>query len=367
MDAGPPAAEAHSPATMILAEPSGSSAGRRTSWWTLPADVLDESVRRIRVLAWLYALAFFLAGLLPVLLVPESRELIFSVPRRWLPSVLSIAGGLAVALLVSHPRLPARHKLYLGLAFEVLGSAGIAAAEYSEVASPILYTKDKFPGGFGLSWVAPWVMLFTVVVPTRPVTATLAAGLSIATVPIAYALETATGSNVPLAPDFFFFALVFPYLVVLLMAHVGSRAVYRLGTAVREARELGSYRLRRATRCGRHGRGVAGRASPAGPPRGHQAHPSGDPRSEGSRQPRPPGAAVRARGAGHRPDAIAHTVELYDFGVTEEGTFYYVMELLDGLDLAQLVKLVRTGAARAGRPSSCGRSATPWAKRTRPA
>jgi serine/threonine-protein kinase len=33
-----------------------------------------------------------------------------------------------------------------------------------------------------------------------------------------------------------------------------------------------------------------------------------------------------------------HTVELYDFGVTENGVFYYVMELLDGIDLATLVK-----------------------------
>jgi serine/threonine-protein kinase len=33
----------------------------------------------------------------------------------------------------------------------------------------------------------------------------------------------------------------------------------------------------------------------------------------------------------------AHTVELYDFGVTDEGTFYYVMELLQGFDLRELV------------------------------
>ena len=33
----------------------------------------------------------------------------------------------------------------------------------------------------------------------------------------------------------------------------------------------------------------------------------------------------------------SHTISLYDFGVTDDGSFYYVMELLEGLDLATLV------------------------------
>ncbi len=33
-----------------------------------------------------------------------------------------------------------------------------------------------------------------------------------------------------------------------------------------------------------------------------------------------------------------HTVELWDFGVADDGGFYYVMELLDGLDLEALVR-----------------------------
>src|SRR5215218_2186954 len=33
-----------------------------------------------------------------------------------------------------------------------------------------------------------------------------------------------------------------------------------------------------------------------------------------------------------------HTVNLFDFGVAEDGAFYYVMELLDGLDADRLIR-----------------------------
>ncbi|HEY4055399.1 MAG TPA: serine/threonine protein kinase, partial [Kofleriaceae bacterium] len=33
-----------------------------------------------------------------------------------------------------------------------------------------------------------------------------------------------------------------------------------------------------------------------------------------------------------------HTIELFDYGVTDDGSFFFVMELLDGMDLAQLVR-----------------------------
>jgi serine/threonine protein kinase len=42
-----------------------------------------------------------------------------------------------------------------------------------------------------------------------------------------------------------------------------------------------------------------------------------------------------------------HTIAIFDYGVTEAGVFYYVMELLDGLDLESLI--VRDGAQPAAR------------------
>jgi serine/threonine-protein kinase len=53
----------------------------------------------------------------------------------------------------------------------------------------------------------------------------------------------------------------------------------------------------------------------------------------GGHHPRP----IRARGAGNGLSS-PHTIRLFDFGVTGDGTFYYVMELLYGRDLESLVR-----------------------------
>ena len=99
-------------------------------------------------------------------------------------------------------------------------------------------------GYLGLSWVAVWVVLFTVVVPTSPRRALLAALASVSSVPVVIGLMIASGAtSFRLDPVQFFFGLVFPYLLVVGMAYVGARVVYHLGTEVKRARELGSYRL----------------------------------------------------------------------------------------------------------------------------
>jgi eukaryotic-like serine/threonine-protein kinase len=320
-------------ATLLRAESGPSRPGLGSSSWALPSDLQHEAVRRIRTVALLYAVVYFAVGLLPLLLTAQGRALLFGRPIFWLPAILSIVDALLVAWLVSWPRLSTRIKIFAGLAFEVLGSYGIAAAEYHDIAAPIMY-RGIGPGDFGLSWVSAWVLLFTIVVPAAPRIALLFAGLSLTAVPVAYLL----GDNVPLDPGLFFFALVFPYLGVLLMAYVGSRVVYGLGTAVSKAREMGSYRL--VERLGKGGMGEVWRAK-------HRmlARPAAikliRPEVLGAKDPQMRELLLRRFEREAQATALmrsAHTMELYDFGVADDGTFYYVMELLDGFDLNSLVE-----------------------------
>lgn len=123
--------------TLLLAGTRSRSAGRPTSW-TLPPDFHEEAARRIRAVALVYAAAYLLSGVLPPLLSAESRAVFFGRTLQWLVAGVSIADALALAWLVGSSRFSARVKILAGLAFQVLGSCGIAAAEYQNVLSPII-------------------------------------------------------------------------------------------------------------------------------------------------------------------------------------------------------------------------------------
>jgi hypothetical protein len=123
-------------ATLLRPDAVPSRAGGRTSFWSLPPDIREEGVRRVRAVALVYALAYFLAGPAIALLSEEGRGMLFSRAIFWLPPALSIAGALLVAWLASRRGISTRLKLHAGLAFEVLGSYGITASEYGSCSSP---------------------------------------------------------------------------------------------------------------------------------------------------------------------------------------------------------------------------------------
>ena len=246
--------------------------------------------------------------------------------------------GIVVALLVAavirSPRLPLPAAMTIGLAFEIVSSYAIAAAEFGDPMG-----LEMHQGFMGLSWVAVWVVLFTVVVPTSPRRAVLTALASVSSVPVIIGLLIASGAtSLRLSPAQYFFGLVFPYLLVVGMAYVGARVVYHLGTEVKRARELGSYHLEE--KLGEGGMGQVWRARHrmlARPAAIKLIRPSlaGDGHAGVSEE--------AARRFEREAQVIArlrspHTVELFDFGMADDGAFYYVMELLDGLDADSLLR-----------------------------
>jgi serine/threonine-protein kinase len=117
------------------------------------------------------------------------------------------------------------------------------------------------------------------------------------------------------------------------LATIISRVIYGLRQQVAEANELGQYVLEE--KIGGGGMGEVWRARhrllirPAAI-KLIRPQMSGDPELLLRRFER----EARATAALKSP----HTVQLYDFGATEDGRLYYVMELLDGLDLDTLVR-----------------------------
>jgi serine/threonine-protein kinase len=317
--------------TLVPKQRSTSFADRATSG--LPPDLLNRAAVRLQVLAWLYAFTFFMAAFFPHLIIPDGLNHLFERALNWMPGTISITVAVGVALAIRKAKLRPARVTAFALVFEVVSSYGIATAEFLQ---PLGLTAATT--WVGLSWVAVWILLFNVVVPTVPRYAVVAALLSVTSVP---ALVLISMSMFP--PAFqasgmqIFIAFGLPYLLVVIMAYVGARVVYALGTEVTRARELGSYRLEELL--GKGGMGEVWRAS-------HRllARPAAIKLIRSS---------VSGNGAGMSDDTLRrfereaqviarlrspHTVTLFDFGSTVDGSFYYAMELLDGVDTDTLIR-----------------------------
>jgi serine/threonine-protein kinase len=319
---------------VTLLRPEAPAPAARGPTSGLPTDLLSEAAGRLRVLALLYAFVFFMAGVFPALLFPADRARFLSTIVQWGPAALAIVSALGVAALLRSRRLSLDAAMRLSVVFEIASSYGIAAAEFGDPSG-----LENHHGYLGLSWVAIWVVLFTVVVPTTPRRALVAALASVSAVPVMIGLQMLTGATtLKLVAAEYFFGLVFPYLLVVGMAYVGARVVYRLGTEVKRARELGSYSLEE--KLGEGGMGEVWQARhrmlarPAAIKliRRTLADDGGGAMSDEAVRRFEREAQVIAR------LRSPHTVELFDFGVAAGGVFYYAMELLDGLDADSLLR-----------------------------
>jgi len=197
-----------------------------------------------------------------------------------------------------------------------------------------------------ISWIGAVVLMFAAIVPSTPAKTFAAGFVAVSMNPVGMWIARARGLW-NFEPASAALLMHYPDYLLLGVAVVISHVVTGLGQEVAKARAMGSYQL--GELLGRGGMGEVYHAR-------HRmlARPAAikliRPEMLGGTDP----AAAQLAVARFRREAETaaslrspHTVELYDFGVTDDQTLYFVMELLEGLTLESLVR--RHGALPAGR------------------
>src|SRR3989454_1159060 len=246
-----------SSATLFLPRLKALEGTTSRAGWSLSPELRRQITRRLRLIAITYSLAFFFADVVPAILFKELGNR-FTGLIGWGPTLGSIAAGLLVAAVASSPRLSWQTKLNLGLAFEVAGSYGIALAQYLVI--PDIRNEPHILHVLSPSWVAIWMLFYSIVVPAPP-GKTLVALMASASAPLVVLWSSihAAGLADLMPLPVFLVQHGLPYLICVGMAFAGTRVVYNLGADVARARELGSYRL--IERLGGGGMGEVWRAS----------------------------------------------------------------------------------------------------------
>lgn len=308
------------------------SAPRTPGGQGLPEDLLLEASRRLAVLclisAFIWAANLLLLNFVYALpgTVPAERVASY---WKWRPvydlvGMTNILVSLGLFWYNRRSKRSARFLLDLALVYEVFTALSVALLDYAE------------PGPTeGVSWIAVIILLFAPMVPSTPrktlVTAFAAASMG----PVAAVIWQALGADVPGVRQVL--VLSIPNYLCAGIAGVIAHIMNRLGGEVRKAREMGSYVL--GDLIARGGMGEVWRAT-------HRF--LARPAAIKLIKPEVLGAMTKAQGdvlvERFRREAEAaamlrspHTIQLYDFGVASDGTFYYVMELLNGMDLQTLV------------------------------
>jgi eukaryotic-like serine/threonine-protein kinase len=308
---------------------------------SLPPDTIAEGVRRLGWLALVYAIGnitgpFARLVLSAVAGTVDSSD--FGIPDVF--GLGAVIMAFAVFAVVRRGVLSSRGLLDLGLVFQVAGALGIAVREF-------WHGLPQTPGGsFSVPAECVWLVMYPLLVPNTPRKILAASLLAASMGPAGLAISAvATGTPVGQPFDAATYFLTSSYLCAIL-AYVIARVVHRFNLQLTNAREIGSYEL--IERIGAGGMGEVWRAQHrllARPAAIKLIRSSMLGESQRARE-----ALVRRFEREARETAAlgsTHTIDVYDFGVTEEGDFYYVMELLQGLSLERLVQ--EFGAVDPGR------------------
>jgi hypothetical protein len=198
------------------------------------ADHLQrQAVYRLRLVPWITFTALFAMWFL-VNLIQGTFAREFASPLQWgFPATILVA-SLGIAFLAHSKRVAPVNVIRLGLVYQVVVSFGLAAGLYVGAFEGVTPEDIRFDR-VGLTFVGPWMMLFSVLVPAAPGEALIALLTSASAVPLSYLAQVPSGMAPALPVGTFGLIFVLPYAVVAGLAFAATHIVNHLGAEVRRA------------------------------------------------------------------------------------------------------------------------------------
>ncbi len=306
---------------------TGDSSGAGMS---LPSDVLAQTCKRMFTVGLSFAGLWTISFLVFFLLRQQVATMgimgdILVVPGASI-SLIGVATSLVLVGLAMKFSPQPELLLEMGSAFLVINCFLFGLLEFWAPRFDVPHTH----------WLGIMILAYSGIVPSSP-PSTIRKGLLAATMgPLALIITKLRGVDIA-APAHLIFLSVLPAYICAILAVIPAKIIRQLGQQVRKARELGSYRLEELL--GKGGMGEVYKAS-------HQLlarHAAVKLIRPDTLAEDPNHSRVMIERFRREAEAAAslrspHTISLYDFGIAHDGTFFFVMELLDGLDLESLIQ-----------------------------
>src|SRR5687767_7744851 len=295
----------------------------------MPEELLSEQIQRLAVFSAVAGSLWAFALFMDIAVLPAANGT-GALNWRTIPiEIAAIVVSTVLWFVFKRSALSLRAKQNAGLAFMLLNAVGIAFLNAWGSVLPQ-------PGEIHISWIAVLILVYSMIAPASPRRMLLASLGAALMDPAAFAVASLAGSPTP--PLIVIIVMTWPSLACAFVAMVPSRVLQRIGRRLREAQELGSYHLLEPLGTG--GMGEVWRARHRLLAR-DAAIKLVRPELLGASTEAESKAVLRRFEREAQATAVLsspHTIQVFDFGATEDGAFYYVMELLTGRDLESLVR-----------------------------